>query len=130
MANGTVGSLITGKCPKCHQGKVFTHSFYNVMHYSQIHKSCPHCGVKFESELGFFWGAMYFSYALNVGVSIITGFSLFFFFNDPEFWVYISVIIPIMIILTPVMMRFSRLMMMYVVAPYRKYDPKYLKGNN
>ena len=123
MATGTFPALLKGKCPKCHIGKVFTHPFYNINNYSQVHKNCPYCGVKFETEPGFFWGAMYFSYALNVGVSIVTGFTLFFLFDDPDLWIYISVIVPLILILTPPMMRFSRLLMMYAAAPYRKYDP-------
>ena len=122
MPNGKFLSLLSGKCPQCRSGKVFSHPFYNILNYSQIHKNCPYCGVKFESEVGFFWGAMYFTYVLNVGVSAVTGFTLFFLFNDPELWIYISVIVPLILILTPPMMRFSRLLMMYVAAPYRRYN--------
>jgi hypothetical protein len=70
---------------------------------------------------------MYFSYAINVAISVIAGFTLFFIFGDPELWVYIAVIVPTILILTPPMTRFSRLMMMYVIAPYRKYNPNALK---
>jgi len=116
-------SFFAGNCPKCRTGKVFAYPFFNLLHFSEVHAHCPACGVKIESEPGFFWGAMYFSYALNVVISVITGFTLFFVFNDPELWIYISVIIPTILILTPPMTRFSRLMMMYIVAPYRKYNP-------
>lgn len=124
---GFIPSLVSGKCPKCRTGKVFTHPFYDLMHYTSVHKNCPVCGIKFETEPGFFWGAMYFTYAINVGISIVTGFSLYFFFGDPELWIYISVIIPLILLLTPTMVRFSRLLMMYVAAPYRKYNPQAAK---
>ncbi len=116
-------SLLSGCCPKCRTGKVFSHKVYAIMNYSSVKDNCPSCGVKFETEPGFFWGAMYFSYALNVGISIITGFVLFFVFGDPEFWIYITVIVPLILLLTPPMVRFSRLLMMYVASPYRKYQP-------
>ena len=122
-SKGFFSSLFAGKCPKCRTGKVFTHPFYNILNHGNVHKNCPVCGVKFEPEPGFFWGAMYFTYALNVAISIITGFTLFFFFGDPELWVYISVIIPLIFLFTPIMVRFSRLLMMYVTAPYRKFNP-------
>ena len=125
-----ITSFFAGKCPKCRTGKVFAYSVFNLLNFSEVHKHCPACGVKIESEIGFFWGAMYFSYALNVAISVITGLTLFYFFNDPELWIYISVIIPTIIILTPPMTRFSRLMMMYAVAPYRKYNPNALKSKN
>jgi len=120
---GGISSMLLGKCPKCRKGKVFTHPFYNLFNYSEVHPNCPVCDVKLEPEPGFFWGAMYFSYAINVAISIITGFTMFFIFNDPELWVYICVIVPAILLLTPPMMRFSRLLMMYLIAPYRKYNP-------
>lgn len=118
-------SMLLGKCPRCRKGKVFTHRVYHIFHYSEVKDHCPVCGVKLEPEPGFFWGAMYFSYALNVAVSIVTGFLLFFVFNDPDLWVYISVIVPAILILTPPMVRFSRLLMMYLIAPYRRYHSGY-----
>ena len=30
-----------------------------------MHKNCPHCGVKFEREAGFFLGSIYFNYGLT-----------------------------------------------------------------
>ncbi len=120
---GFIGSLITGCCPKCRTGKVFTHPFYNFGKFSSVHSHCPACGTKFETEPGFFWGAMYFSYALNVAVAIVTIFTLMVFFNDPEYWVYVTVIVPLILILNIPMVRFSRLLLMYVAAPYRKYNP-------
>ena len=93
------------------------------MNFSSVKNNCANCGVKFETEPGFFWGAMYFSYALNVGISIVSGFVLYFLFGDPEYWIYISVMVPLILILTPPMVRFSRLLMMYMASPYRKYNP-------
>jgi uncharacterized protein (DUF983 family) len=122
-----IAAFLGGKCPRCRSSKIFTHSFYNLFHFSEVHANCPKCGVKIEPEPGFFWGAMYFSYAINVAISVIAGFTLFFIFGDPELWVYIAVIVPTILILTPPMTRFSRLMMMYVIAPYRKYNPNALK---
>mgnify|MGYP002366362853 CR=1 FL=1 len=116
-------SLISGKCPRCRTGKAFKYPFYNVFKASEVHERCSCCDVKFEPEPGFFWGAMYFSYALNVGTAIIVGILLFFFFGDPELWVYIAVIVPSILILTPIYVRFSRLLMMYIASPYRKFNP-------
>ncbi len=116
-------SLFSGCCPKCRIGKVFSHKVFAIMNFSSVKNNCANCGVKFETEPGFFWGAMYFSYALNVGISIVSGFVLYFLFGDPEYWIYISVMVPLILILTPPMVRFSRLLMMYMASPYRKYNP-------
>ena len=48
-----------------------------------MHQDCPHCGFHFEIEPGFFWGAMYISYAFSVAVSVALGFSLIWFLTIP-----------------------------------------------
>ena len=75
-------ALTKGKCPQCRKGKVFKNKATNLKKFKDIHENCPSCGVKFESEPGFFWGAMYFSYAYSVASFIIIGFFFFFFWDD------------------------------------------------
>ena len=118
----TLISLLRGKCPRCRKGKVFTHKFYNPVNFDKTHLFCPVCKVKFEHETGFFWGAMYFSYALNTAFSFLISFILYIFFNDPPLEIYAIVIIFFVLLLTPLLLRFSRLLMMYFLAPYRKFD--------
>jgi len=45
-------------CPLCGQGRMFKN-------YYSMHKQCPHCGVQFEREGGFFLGSIYFNYGLT-----------------------------------------------------------------
>ncbi|MBU6274968.1 MAG: DUF983 domain-containing protein, partial [Bacteroidetes bacterium] len=52
-----------------------------------MHDDCPHCGFHFEIEPGFFWGAMYISYAFSVAVSVIFGVATYVVFDDPALWV-------------------------------------------
>ena len=33
-----------------------------------MHDECPECGVSFEREPGFYYGAMYFSYGIGLRV--------------------------------------------------------------
>jgi hypothetical protein len=35
-----------------------------------MHDNCSHCGLKYQIEPSFFYGAMYVSYGLNVAVGI------------------------------------------------------------
>ena len=46
------------RCAFCGQGRLFESWF-------GMHKNCPHCGVKFEREAGFFLGSIYFNYGLT-----------------------------------------------------------------
>jgi uncharacterized protein (DUF983 family) len=53
-----LGRAIRLRCPLCGQGKLFRG-------WLSMHKTCPHCGVKFEREPGFFLGSIYINYGLT-----------------------------------------------------------------
>jgi len=118
-------SFIQGKCPQCRKGNVFTHSVTNLKNFREMNDNCPSCGVKFESEPGFFWGAMYFSYAYSVASFIIIGFFFFTLSDDVNLTWYISTVIGFTLITSPMSFRMSRLLMMYIAAPYRKFKGNY-----
>lgn len=111
-----------GKCPQCRKGNIFKHSILKIHKFQDCHDNCPHCGVKFESEPGFFWGAMYFSYAINVAIAVITGIIFFYLNPDPDLWLMVGTVFGIVVLFLPFIFRFSRLLMMYIFAPYRKYN--------
>jgi uncharacterized protein (DUF983 family) len=65
-------SVFANKCPRCHQGKVLSSS--NPFQISKIldtENTCSHCGLKYEKEPGFYYGAMYVSYGLTSGIFIV-----------------------------------------------------------
>ena len=71
----TIKNIFTNKCPNCSKGKVFADkSFYFSMGFPKMNKTCSHCGFTFEKEPGFFFGAMFVSYAIGVGEALITYF--------------------------------------------------------
>jgi hypothetical protein len=53
---------------------MFKYPASDLRRATQMHQDCPHCGFHFEIEPGFFWGAMYISYAFSVAVSVTFGF--------------------------------------------------------
>ena len=118
-------AFIKGKCPQCRKGDVFTHSGTSIKNFREMHEHCPNCNVKFESEPGFFWGAMYFSYAYSVAVFIILGFFYFTFYDHLSLGYYFTAIILFILLTSTLSFRLSRLLMMYIAAPYRKYMGNY-----
>jgi hypothetical protein len=36
-----------------------------------MHENCPICGLKYEREVGFWWGAMYVAYTFSSGALLI-----------------------------------------------------------
>lgn len=60
-----LGRALALRCPLCGQGRLFRG-------WLRMHGECPHCGVTFEREPGFFLGSIYINYGLTVlTVSIV-----------------------------------------------------------
>ncbi|MBL7919941.1 MAG: DUF983 domain-containing protein [Bacteroidia bacterium] len=65
-------STITNKCPRCHQGKIFeSNNPYTFNKPLLMRDSCSECALRYEREPGFFYGAMYVSYAIMSGIFIM-----------------------------------------------------------
>ena len=77
-AGSKLNGLLKQKCPKCRRGKVFTHPFYNLAHYSDMPKNCVVCGHQFEIEPGYFYSAMYIGYMMTSAMCIIMGAIVYF----------------------------------------------------
>lgn len=107
--------MITGKCPCCEQGQVF-YQAGNLFTFSmpKMHKNCPNCGHHFEIEPGFFFGAMYISYALTVfEAGMVILFASFFTGNLFDTRVIWPVLCAIPLLTFP-NYRLSRMMWMYL----------------
>lgn len=114
-------SIFNGKCPVCHEGKVFTYK--NVFHPSKFDKmeeKCACCGHKYEIETGFFYGAMYVAYALTVAISVATFISTYLIYPDTPYWVYIINILVVLVIMAPITFRGGRLIWMNFFSSYKK----------
>jgi uncharacterized protein (DUF983 family) len=109
------------KCPRCHKGDLFTHSLIKLNRFTVTNTNCPHCELKFEKEPGFFFGAMYISYAFIVATLITTIVILYNFFGDPEPIVYASTVPIIIFLLLPLIFRLSRSIYLHLASGV-KYD--------
>ena len=116
-------AALNGLCPRCRKGKIFRKPFYSPRGFDEMYEHCPHCGLRYEVEPGYFVGAMYVSYAISGGVALVLGFLLFYFWGDPEGWVYAAVVAPVMLVIAPINFRISRVIWLYYVAGI-----KYVKG--
>jgi len=101
-------SILTGSCPKCHQGRMYVHkNLYHPSKTLKMHPACPHCGTKYKIEPSFFYGAMYVSYAVGVAFAIAVFIITWFFIGTGLKTAFIS-IVAVLILLMPVIMRLSR----------------------
>ena len=112
MKTGKLYSIFFNKCPRCNKGKFWksNNPYYNLfLNGGENHRNCLNCDLKFEIEPGFFYGAMYISYGLGIGIgSLILIISLAVF--QMKNILLLSLIIGISIlILAPVNYFLSRL---------------------
>lgn len=64
-------SILFNKCPHCHKGQFFKSRHpYDFSQFGKMNKECSICGEGFERESGYYLGAMYVSYAINIGLGI------------------------------------------------------------
>jgi hypothetical protein len=84
----------------------------------------PHCNLHFEIEPGYFYAAMYVSYALNVmeafGIVAITWAVTQ---NTDSPWLYTGVILLGCLVLSPINFRYSRVLLLYWLSPKINYQP-------
>ena len=120
-ARSLINAQFYAKCPRCRQGDIFKYPVKKVMKFSAMHDYCPHCGATFEPEPGFYFGAMFVSYAMSVGLFVFVGLILYFFFH-PSDTVYVIWIAIAAILFTPFSFRYSRVLFLHWFGGYR-YDP-------
>jgi uncharacterized protein (DUF983 family) len=113
-------SILTGTCPKCQNESMYLDK--NPLHFNKIlkmHENCSHCGLRYQIEPSFFYGAMYVSYGLNVAIGI-AAFIISFVFFDSNLKVAFIVIIASLIISFPFVLRWSRNI---YINMFVSYDP-------
>jgi uncharacterized protein (DUF983 family) len=101
-------SILTGTCPKCQNESMYLDK--NPLHLSKVlkmHENCSHCGLKYQIEPSFFYGAMYVSYGLNVAVGIAAFIISYVIFKSNLKIAFIA-IIAALVISFPLILRLSR----------------------
>ena len=104
---------------------MFKSHVFNVSRLTDMHETCDVCGLQYEREPGFFYGAMYVSYAFSVGILLTNVFVLYNFFNDPDIWIYITSVTVTSLLLYPVVFRFSRIIFLHVFGGVKFEGEKY-----
>jgi len=119
--NAISTAIIKAKCPRCRKGDVFAYPLRNFYRFHLTNKQCPVCDLRFEREPGFFFGAMYISYAFVVGTTAAVSLLLYFAFGDPGIWVYLLTIGVVLSLSLPLIFRYSRIIYLYLFGGAR-YD--------
>ncbi len=114
-------SILTGTCPKCQNESMYVDQ--NLLHVSnciKMHEKCSRCGLKYQIEPSFFYGAMYVGYGLNVAIGIAA--FLISYLIYPSIKVAFISIIATILLLFPVVLRMSRSIYINIFV---SYDPTF-----
>jgi len=116
-------AMLHAKCPRCRRGDMFEGQLYSITK-NKIKQDCPHCGLHFEIEPGYFYAAMYVSYALNIaeGGTLVT-LTYLLTRNTTSPWLYCIVLIGGCFLLSPITFRYARVLMLYWLSPKIHYHP-------
>ena len=115
-------SILTGTCPKCQKESMYLDQ--NPLHLGNIlkmHENCSHCGLKYQIEPSFFYGAMYVSYGLNVAIGIAAFIISYVLLNSSLKVAFISIIASLLV-LFPLVLRWSRNI---YINMFVSYDPTF-----
>ncbi|MGR7812903.1 DUF983 domain-containing protein [Lacinutrix undariae] len=107
-------NALSCKCPSCKEGKIFK-SKGNILllNIPEMNDRCVVCDYKFEREIGFFYGAMFVSYALAAGQMII-GLVVFWHYMDlPPLYVFFIIVL-IIIMMSTINYRLARSIWIYL----------------
>ena len=111
-------AMLAQRCPVCMQGAIFRSLF-------DIHKNCPHCGVLYEREHGYFLNSMFIGYTVGFLVLVPSAFYLFWINASIAF--FSTAIILETIVIWPLIYRYSRVLWMHmdqVLDPRPPDDPQ------
>ncbi|PHN04677.1 DUF983 domain-containing protein [Flavilitoribacter nigricans] len=114
-----LSSILALKCARCHTGDLFPTGSFSFNKPFDMYEKCPHCGLDYEPEPGFYFGAMFISYIISGWFCIL--FILFFHWVlDWSLNASFAVLLAILAIIFVWFFRFSRSVWLHIVT---KYDP-------
>ncbi|HTO14162.1 MAG TPA: DUF983 domain-containing protein [Edaphocola sp.] len=120
-------SILQEKCPNCRKGRMYKNkSIFPLKNMMDMPDKCEHCGQKMEIEPGFYYGTGYVSYGLTIALIVfnLAWYALFvgISFKDNSIFWFLGVCSVLVILLQPYIMRYSRVLYLYLFVQYNSYD--------
>ena len=103
---------LRGKCPRCNQGNIFKYPFSRITKFAEMNPECSNCHASFMPEPGFYFGALFVSYAFNVTIMAAVFVILYVFVKPPD-WVYGTSLVVVSVLFIPISFRYSRILFLY-----------------
>ena len=116
-------AIAKARCPRCRRGDIYSTPTYSFSG-QKMHERCSHCGLTYEREPGYWYVAMFVSYAFNVAQMVTLAVALYVLTGSKNPWVYVGVLLGSTVLLSPFNFRYSRVVLLYWLTPGVHYDTK------
>lgn len=122
-----IKSALMHKCPRCLEGEIYPDKNpYHLKETAHMHTHCPNCGLNFEPEPGYFYGAMYVSYAFTVAIAVGVFLIFYLFFWNAGVLAFLIGLTVVLALLAPYTFRTSRAIWLNF---FNRFDPELSKKN-
>ena len=111
-------SIVNQQCPSCRSKKMFTDPVFSKR-FSKMQDKCPNCSQPLEPEPGFYTGAMYVSYALQVAIIVAIVVATKVLNIDGTLGWYVGWIAGVNLLLFPLIFRLSRSIWIHMFVPFQ-----------
>jgi uncharacterized protein (DUF983 family) len=114
-------SILFNVCPECQKGKYWKSKPYASLLKDKgiCHENCDQCGLKYEREPGFFYGAMYVSYGLGIAFFVFLWILLSILFPESSGGFQVTVILIGIILFFPLNFWLSRLIWINIFYKFK-----------
>lgn len=115
-------SLLTGKCPNCRKGYVWTqHSIFPLNTMLRLKDTCDVCGQKLLHERNNGGGINYALTVMLFFLNLLWYWPIFgMSYKDNSIFYYLATSIIVVLLAQPWLMRFSRMLYLYLFIQYGK----------
>lgn len=112
-------SIVKFKCPQCHEGDFFVSHPYDLKNAGKLHQYCSECGLKYAKEPGFYYGAMYVSYAFGVTLFVAVVVLYYLIFKRIDVWIMLGIVGFFSVITAPFNYALSKIIWANLFIRYR-----------
>lgn len=114
-----LSGIVSMRCPKCREGKMFPAGTLYSTRFMQMNAKCDCCGQSFMPEPGYYFGAMFVSYAINAAFFITVWVGMYLLMEEISITAMIVALLIVVFGLLPVTFRLSRVLWIYLFIRYQ-----------
>jgi uncharacterized protein (DUF983 family) len=107
------------RCPRCRKGSMYKNNPFSFSFANSMNMECAHCKQSFEPEPGFYYGAMYMSYGLQV-VLFMSMFIPYTLIGEMNIHWFVAMSFVAVLLASPYFLKLSRTLYLMIFVHYDK----------